>query len=83
MSAWVHNPDGDPIAGCVYVEDAAALVSVLGVGHSIRTRSGTMLWYEGGEGFPAIDSFDEVTSIAHERAAKAGQLEDLLLCDLR
>jgi len=64
----VHNPQGDYVASCKFLEDAAALVANYGDGARIRDAlTGTLCWHEGREDFPAGDSLDGVREKAFER----------------
>ena len=64
LSWYVYNSDGERIGATVHGEDAAALVSVIGKGATIR-RHGVVVWIEGVDGL-AGDSYDTVVERAEE-----------------
>lgn len=55
------------IASFKYAEDAAAFVAFLGEGAKIRNRYGLVLWHEGAESVPALESYDFVALRCAER----------------
>ena len=64
----VHNPRGEYVASCKFLEDAAALVANYGEGAKIKDAvSGALCWHEGREDFSAADSWDGVRDKALER----------------
>jgi hypothetical protein len=63
LSWYVYNSDGERIGATVHGEDAAALVSVIGKGATIR-RLGILVWTEGVDGL-ASDSFEDVVAHAN------------------
>jgi len=71
----VFNPQGEYVASCKHVEDAAAIVSSYGEGATIRdgytTRS--IMWTEGKEKQPAGESYDFVHAVVTGRARERAQ----------
>ena len=61
--------EGDFRAAVVFPEDAAALVSLLGHGATIR-YSRRVVWREGKEEFDAGESYDSVAVVIRERINK-------------
>ena len=57
-------------AACKYVEDAAALVAVLGDGAQIRYGHRFPMWTEGAETQSAGESYDHVAEVVHARVAE-------------
>ena len=54
--------------GCMkYAEDAAAMVSCLGEGATVKYDHGKVLWTEGGETLSAFESYDRVAEIMNSR----------------
>lgn len=66
---WKVYREGEYVASCKYVEDAAALIAMTG-GGDIRDgyNARKIVWREGHETFSAADSYDGVAQIVHERA---------------
>lgn len=67
---FIHNTGGECIGSLVYAEDAAALVSILGDGTTVRNEVGAVLWTEGdapNRDGNAGDSFDEAADLIRER----------------
>ena len=56
----VYSPQGEYVAACKHLEDAAALVALYGSGASISEGHGKKLWTEGQEDQPAGESYDHV-----------------------
>lgn len=54
-------------AACKYVEDAAALVALLGDGTTLRCDHALVLWVEGKEDQSAAESYDHVVEVVHRR----------------
>jgi hypothetical protein len=65
-----HVFDAQNEARAVFVdpEDAAAFVAILGDGACIADPSGSILWTEGDERFPASESYDGVAEIVLQRS---------------
>lgn len=63
----VHTPERGYVASFKFVEDAAAFVACMGEGTRIITRWGTLIWHEGHETQPALESYDHVAEIAMQR----------------
>lgn len=55
------------VASFKYIEDAAAFTACIGEGTTIRSRWGRILWQEGKESQPAIESYDHVAEVAQAR----------------
>lgn len=68
----VFNAEGQYIASCKCVEDAACLVAFNGDGSTIRLghSSAKIAWKEGAMRQPAAESYDYVVEICHEFQAK-------------
>lgn len=66
----VYDTDGDRIALLATAEDAAALVSILGDGTTIR-RDEIVLWTEGSESESAAESYDNTAEIVRGRYNQA------------
>ena len=67
QTPWkVYDRDGELRAAVRHAEDAAVLVAVLGDGTTIR-RNNLIVWHEGCEAQPALESYDEVASLCHSR----------------
>src|SRR5262252_377953 len=64
----VYGPDDKFEGATVYAEMAAALVSVLGDGATVRTKTGHAVWREGAEDEPAFDSYDNAALVMMERS---------------
>lgn len=64
----VYDPEGNYQAATKRIEEAAAVVALLGNGATIRYRhkKKATLWTEGADGF-AGNSYDEVADLAHIR----------------
>lgn len=58
----VFNPEGEYVASCKHIEDAAALVANYGNGATIRDGHSpkNAVWTEGKESQPAAESYDFV-----------------------
>jgi hypothetical protein len=65
----IYTADGEYTAACKYVEDAAALVAILGDGATIRPDHHKPAWTEGAEEFSAGESYDRVGEVVYERMA--------------
>lgn len=66
----VYSVDGEYVASCKYVEDAAALLSACyGIGATIRYGHSKKVWIEGTERQPASESYDFVAATVHARAS--------------
>lgn len=63
----VFTPQGEYEASCKSVETAAAVVSFLGNGATIRYQRVWIVWREGSEEIPASESYDRVATIVLER----------------
>ena len=63
----VYTADGEYIAACKHIEDAAAVVALYNEGATIRWMHSKIVWKEGAENFPASESYDEVARIVTER----------------
>ena len=65
--AWkLYTPDGDYEAACKNIIVAAAVVSVLGEGATIRRGHRLILWTEGKDGW-AGESYDDAAETALNR----------------
>ena len=73
MRFHVFNVDCAPIAVCMHAEDAAAMVALLGDGACIADPNGSILWYEGSEEIPAVESYDRVREIMHGRMSRRAE----------
>ena len=62
----VYNPQGEYIASCKHIVDAAAIVSIYGDGARIKD-GGRIVWAEGREEFSAGESYDQVAEVVWER----------------
>lgn len=70
----VRFGDGDDIerAKCLYAEDAAALVAVLGEGATICFGPrDVVVWEEGSESQPASESYDHVGDTCRTRSRES------------
>lgn len=77
---WFHvyDPDGDLQASCRYATLAAAVVSALGEGATIRDKDHTfVVWVEGREIIPASRSPITVAEIIAKRCASRRTLQDI------
>ena len=63
----VFNPQGEYVASCKHVEDAAMIVGSYGEGARISYQRQFTVWHEGHEHQPASDSWDYVAQVVHER----------------
>lgn len=63
----VYDSHGTYQAATKEIEAAAALMGFYGDGSTIRYGHGWTLWTEGGEGVSAMESYDLVASVTHER----------------
>lgn len=65
----VYNPQGEYIASCKHLEDAACLAGMYGSGASIREGHAAkdVIWREGQEEFSASDSYDGAAKIMLDR----------------
>jgi hypothetical protein len=63
----VYSADGEYLAACKHVEDAAAIVSLRGDGATIRDGHSRAVWTEGAEQTRAYDSYDLVVLTIRER----------------
>ncbi len=74
MDWKVYDAEGRERARTVYAEDAAALVSLLGEGATIRVGGNAQaLWTEGEERQPAGESYDHVRDVVHARRNARGR----------
>ena len=64
-----YTQDGEYRASCKYPEEAAAVVSLLGEGATIRDGHKLAVWVEGSDGY-AADSYDVVAETAYRRGRK-------------
>lgn len=69
----IYTPDGQYEASAKHLETAAAIVSVLGEGATVRLQHGKVVWTEGEEVIPAYESYDIAADIMSERAWPGGQ----------
>lgn len=58
----VVTPTGRTIGALYHAEDAAMLVAAYGDGARIES-AGIIVWQEGTEGVPAVDSYDNVSEV--------------------
>lgn len=66
---WKVYRNGEYVASCKYVEDAASLIGMSNCGDIRDGRDSLkVVWREGREAFSAADSYDEVARIVYERA---------------
>ena len=63
----VFNPQGEYVASCKHVEDAAMIVGSYGEGARISYQRRFTVWHEGHEHQAAADSWDYVAQVVHER----------------
>lgn len=63
----VYSREGEYLAAFKYAEDAAALVALRGSGATIRRGHRRVVWTEGMESQPAIESYDYVAEVASRR----------------
>jgi hypothetical protein len=63
----VYAADGEYVAACKYIEDAACLVSFHGEGAEIRAGHTRVVWTEGAESQPADESYDHVAEVVAAR----------------
>ena len=69
---WKVYRDGEYVASCKYVEDAAALIGVSNCGEVRDGDNGRkVVWREGREAFSAADSYDGVAEVVHSRVRVA------------
>lgn len=64
---WKVYSGGEYRAACKHVEDAAALVAVLGAGAQIRAEHRLVMWTEGSETQSAGESYDHVREVTETR----------------
>jgi hypothetical protein len=64
----VYNTDKEHVASFVYPTDAAAFLSTIGEGASIRLQN-SVVWFEGAEDQPASESYDHVAETIEKRAS--------------
>ena len=65
--AWkVYNAEGKYRACAKSVEEASAVVAMLGDGATIKWNHTLKVWTEGVDG-SAYESYDHVTEVAHQR----------------
>jgi hypothetical protein len=69
----VYSADGEYVAACKDIEDAAALVAFRGDGAQIRYEHRYIVWREGAEQQPAAESYDYVASMATARRLHAAR----------
>jgi hypothetical protein len=62
----IYNDDGEYIAACKYIEDAAVIVANQPDGSTIRDGHRTVVWTEGRDG-RAWESYDWVAEVALKR----------------
>jgi hypothetical protein len=62
----VYTGEGEKLADCRFVEDAAAIVALGGQGMEIRYKRNTV-WHEGAEEQPASESYDFVVKTVQHR----------------
>ena len=69
----VFNPQGEYVAACKHVEDAACLVAMYGDGAEIRHGHSPrdFVWCEGSETLSAGESYDGVADVVAARVAQA------------
>jgi hypothetical protein len=63
----VYNPQGEYVASCKHIEDAACLAGMYGEGCTIRDGHSFIVWREGQEASMAADSYDEVAVVVMDR----------------
>lgn len=65
----VHNPQGEYVASCKHVEDAAMIIAGYGDGAKIRDgmNGKRIVWHEGRESCAAGDSYDTVAATVWAR----------------
>ena len=63
----IHSPQKEYVASCKYPSDAAALVGLYGPGAEVRIRHCRVVWLEGREEIPALESYDRAGTIILER----------------
>ena len=68
MPYKVYAEDGEFLASCRYVIDAATIVGAMGAG-TIRFEHRRIVWHEGSESFSASESYDGVEETIRERLA--------------
>jgi hypothetical protein len=56
----VYSSEGEYVAACKYVEEAAAIVAMRGEGWTIRAGHRYIVWHEGHEADEAGNSYDFV-----------------------
>jgi len=66
----VYSPQGDYVASCKYVTDAAILMSSYGKGACIKYTHRIVVWREGSESQPASESYDHVAETVQARIAE-------------
>lgn len=66
MPYKVYAEDGEFLASCRYVIDAATIVGAMGAG-TIRFEHRRIVWREGSEDFSAAESYDGVEAIIRDR----------------
>lgn len=71
---WKLYSVGSEYVGCMkYREDAAAMVSILGVGATVRYDHRLVVWTEGKEEFSASESYDRAGEIMEQRRYAAAK----------
>jgi len=65
----VYNPQGDYVAACKHLEDAACLAGLYGHGATVRSGHAykDCIWKEGHEEFSASESFDRAADLMLDR----------------
>lgn len=64
----VYNPEGEYVASCKYLEDAAILAGYNGTGAKVKKgHGGATLWHEGHEDEAALNSFDHASAVMRQR----------------
>ncbi len=66
MPYKVYAEDGEFLASCRYVIDAATIIGAIGAG-TIRFEHRRVVWREGSEDFSAAESYDGVEAIIRDR----------------
>lgn len=69
----VYTADGEYVAACKDIEDAAALVAFRGLGAQIRYEHRHIVWREGFEQQPAAESYDFVATLTNARRLHAAR----------
>jgi hypothetical protein len=63
----VHNPQGEYVASCKQIEDAAMICGGYGDGAKIKDKFYGLVWHEGHEATEASESYDTVATVVFQR----------------